>query len=260
MTPAEILSPELTEKVDALRAAEQPFAFATIVRTVGSTAAKPGAKALLAEDGTLLDGWLGGRCARSAVRRAALEAFRTTEPQLISVTPEEFLAELGVEAGTQHSGVTYVRNGCPSKGTVDIFIEPSLPMPEMVVIGGSPVAKALCSMGTQFQFAIRAIDPYAVMLPSPRQRYVVIATQGQGDMVALKAALSCDSSSISFVGSSRKFAALSQKLVDTGADPAAVRSVKAPAGLNINAVTPDEIALSILAELVKKRRAARANV
>ena len=260
MTPAEILSPELTEKVDALRAAEQPFAFATIVRTVGSTAAKPGAKALLADDGTLLDGWLGGRCARSAVRRAALEAFRTTEPQLISVTPEEFLAELGVEAGTQHDGVTYARNGCPSKGTVDIFIEPSLPLPELVVIGGSPVAKALCSLGAQFQFAIRAVDPDAGILSSPRQRYVVIATQGQGDMVALNAALGCDPSSISFVGSSRKFAALSQKLVDTGADPAAVRSVKAPAGLNINAVTPDEIALSILAELVKQRRAVRANV
>ena len=260
MTPAEILSPELTEKVDALRAEDKPFAFATIVRTVGSTAAKPGAKALLAEDGTILDGWLGGGCARGAVKRAALEAFRTTEPQLISVTPEEFLAELGVEAGTQHSGVTYALNGCPSKGTVDIFIEPSLPMPEMVVIGGSPVAKALCSMGTQFQFAIRAIDPYAGMLPSSRQRYVVIATQGHGDMVALKAALSCDSSSISFVGSSRKFAALSQKLLDAGADPAAVRSVKAPAGLNINAVTPDEIALSILADLVKQRRVARTEV
>ena len=80
MTPAEILSPELTEKVDALRAAEKPFAFATIVRTVGSTAAKPGAKALLAEDGTILEGWLGGGCARGAVKRAALTAFRTAEP------------------------------------------------------------------------------------------------------------------------------------------------------------------------------------
>ena len=128
------------------------------------------------------------------------------------------------------------------------------------MIGDSPVAKALCSLGVQFQFAIRTIDPDASLMPSPRQRYVVIATQGQGDMVALKAALSCDPSSISFVGSSRKFAALSQKLLDAGADPAAVRSVKAPAGLNINAVTPDEIALSILAELVKQRRAARAEV
>jgi xanthine dehydrogenase accessory factor len=96
------------------------------------------------------------------------------------------------------------------------------------------------------------------LLPTSRQRYVVIATQGQGDMVALNAALASGPSSISFVGSSRKFAALSQKLLDVGADPAAVRSVKAPAGLNINAVTPDEIALSILAELVKQRRAARA--
>ena len=258
MTPAEILSPELTEKVDALRAAEKPFAFATIVRTIGSTAAKPGAKALLAEDGTILDGWLGGACARGAVKRAALEAFRTAEPQLISVTPEEFLAELGVKAGTRHSGVTYAQNGCPSKGTVDIFIEPSLPLPELIVIGGSPVAKALCLLAAQFQFESRLVDADADLLTSSRQRYVVIATQGQGDMAALNTALTCDPSSISFVGSSRKFAALSQKLLDTGADPLAVRSVKAPAGLNINAVTPDEIALSIMAELVKKRRIARA--
>ena len=260
MTPAEILSPELTEKVDAQRAADKPFAFATIVRTVGSTAAKPGAKALLAEDGTILEGWLGGGCARGAVKRAALTAFRTAEPQLISVTPEEFLAELGVEAGTQHGGVTYARNGCPSKGTVDIFIEPSLPLPELVVMGASPVAKALCSLAAQFQFAIRAVEADVDLLPTSRQRYVVIATQGQGDMVALNAALASGPSLISFVGSSRKFAALSQKLMDAGADPAAVRSVKAPAGLNINAVTPDEIALSILAELVKQRRAARAEV
>ena len=139
-----------------------------------------------------------------AVKRAALTAFRTAEPQLISVTPEEFLAELGVEAGTQHSGVTYARNGCPSKGTVDIFIEPSLPLPELVVMGASPVAKALCSLAAQFQFAIRAVDADVDLLPTSRQRYVVIATQGQGDMIALNAALASGPSSISFVGSSRQ--------------------------------------------------------
>jgi len=100
MTPAEIIAPELSDIAEQLRAEAKPFAFATIVRTVGSTAAKPGARALLAEDGTILEGWLGGGCARGAVKRATIEALRTGAPQLISVAPEEFLAEIGVEAGT----------------------------------------------------------------------------------------------------------------------------------------------------------------
>ena len=99
MSPAEVLNTELAEAAQSLRDRQEPFAFATIVRTAGATAAKPGAKALLAADGTILHGWLGGGCTRGAVKRAALEALKSGAPQLISVAPEDLLEEMGVARG-----------------------------------------------------------------------------------------------------------------------------------------------------------------
>jgi len=135
MTPAEVFSSDLAEAAQELRARDEAFAFATIVRTAGSTAAKPGAKALLGADGTIVNGWLGGGCTRGAVKRAAMQALRDGTPQLISVAPEDLLAERGVSAGDEVGGTTFARNGCPSRGTVDIFIEPCLPTPQLVVMG-----------------------------------------------------------------------------------------------------------------------------
>lgn len=255
MTPADILEPDLSQVARDLRARQEPFAFATIVRTVGATAAKPGAKAVLAADGSILEGWLGDGCARGAVKRATLAALDTGQPQLISVAPEEILSEIGVAPGAEQQGVTYARNGCPSKGTVDIFIEPCLPMPELVVLGQSPVARALARLAPQFHWAVTVDADGEALAATNRQRFIVVATQGQGDLAALKATLTASSDHISFVGSARKFASLSARLIGEGCDAAAVGQIKAPAGLDIRAVTPEEIALSILAELVCRRRA-----
>ena len=135
MTPAEVLSDDLAEAAQDLRARDEPFAFATIVRTAGSTAAKPGSKALLSADGTILRGWLGGGCTRGAVKRAAMQALHDGAPQLVSVAPEDLLAEKGLTPGDEVDGTMFARNGCPSRGTVDIFIEPCLPLPQLVVMG-----------------------------------------------------------------------------------------------------------------------------
>lgn len=252
MSPAEILSPDLAQVAQDLRDTDQPFAFATIVRTVGTTAAKPGAKALLAADGTILHGWLGGGCTRGAVKRAAIAALQSGAPQLISVAPEELLADKGVAAGDDVDGTTFARNGCPSKGTVDIFVEPCLPMPQLVILGASPVAQALTELAPNFHWATTS----SLGQDATRQQVVVIATQGQGDLDALKDALSGSATQISFVGSSKKFAALGEKLEAAGIARAAIDQIKAPAGLDIGAVTPEEIALSILAELISVRRSA----
>ncbi|ABD55009.1 XdhC family protein [Jannaschia sp. CCS1] len=250
MTPAEILSSDLAEAAQDLRDRAEPFAFATIVRTAGSTAAKPGAKALLSADGTILQGWLGGGCTHGAVKRAALQALRDGTPQLVSVAPEELLAEKGVSAGDEVDGMRFARNGCPSRGTVDIFIEPCLPSPQLVVIGASPVAEALNALAPQFHWSVTGT------LPPNKPCCVVIATQGQGDLEALKAALSAQTNSIAFVGSRRKYASLADKLAAVGIDQSAIDRVQAPAGLDLGAVTPEEIALSILAQLVQDRRVA----
>jgi len=252
MTPTEFLSSDIADAAQDLRAKDEPFAFATIVRTVGLTAAKPGAKALLSSDGTLVQGWLGGGCTRGAVKRAAVQALRDGRPQLVSVAPEDLLAEKGVAAGDEVDGTRFARNSCPSRGTVDIFIEPCLPAPQLVVLGSSPVAKALSELAPSFHWSVTA----APQKDKPRKkRFIVVATQGQGDLEALKTALGAGPGYVAFVGSRRKYAALAKKLADTGLDHSAIDSVHAPAGLKLGAITPEEIALSILAQLVQERRA-----
>ncbi|MEO1308352.1 MAG: XdhC family protein [Pseudomonadota bacterium] len=248
---------DLSRAMSDLRARQEPFAFATIVRTAGSTAARPGAKALLGADGTILHGWLGGGCTVGAVRKAAVEAFRTGGPTLVSVAPEDLLAEQGVAAGDEVDGKRFARNGCPSKGSVDIFIEPCVPLPQLVIWGVSPVAQALADLAERFQWDLTPIDPEDSLAPAAagQRRFAVVATQGKGDLAALRSALASGAEHVSFVASRKKFAALAVKLRDAGLSDPAIDAVQAPAGLDIGAVTPEEIALSLLAELTALRRA-----
>lgn len=251
MTFAEILSTELADAVTELRARDEPFVFATIVRTAGATSARPGAKALIGADGTILHGFLGGGCTRGAVKRAALTAIESGEPQLVSVAPEDLLTEMGFAPGASADGVTYARNGCPSRGTIDIFIEPCLPMPQLVVLGTSPVAEALAELAPHFHWSVSQDIPDA---DSAQPRAIIVATQGNGDLDALRFALKRNSSHVAFVGSKKKFETLATKLTDEGFAAELSARVSAPAGLDIGAVTPEEIALSILAELIMVRR------
>jgi xanthine dehydrogenase accessory factor len=258
----------LEREISRLRAEGRPFAVATIVRTVDATSAKPGAKALLLADGTLVEGWIGGGCARSAVAKAAIAAVAQGKPQFVSLRPEDLLAAEGVAPGEERNGIRFARNGCPSKGSMDIFVEPELPQPRLVIFGAGPVALALADLAARFDLHRTicapglsgvdvdvAQDSLVIDTEGAAQRFVVVATQGKGDEAALRAALACGAGYLAFVGSRRKFATLSERLVQGGIDPAALATVRAPAGLNIHAITPDEIALSILAEIVAHRRA-----
>ncbi|MGL5011218.1 MAG: XdhC family protein, partial [Paracoccaceae bacterium] len=156
LQPRDILS-----QAADLKAAGEPFALATVVRTVDLTAAKAGAKAVIRADGTISDGWIGGGCARGAVLRAAREALGDGQPRLISVSPEDVLAQQGVTAGEMRDGVRFARSMCPSRGTMDIFIEPVIPRPMLVICGASPVAQALAALAPQFDFAVTACAPEA---------------------------------------------------------------------------------------------------
>lgn len=248
------LDTAMAEAVSALTRREEPCALATVVRTVGSTAAKPGTKALLSSDGEILSGWLGGGCTRGAVRKAVLAALADGQPRLISVAPEDVLEQQGVSSGQSQDGVHYARNGCASKGTTDVFIEPLLPAPELVIFGTSPVAEALARLAGQFDWDITevALDGLG---PKRKDRWAVVATQGQGDRSALRQAVESGAAYVGFVGSAKKFAVLSETLAHEGCDAEALARVQAPAGLPINAATPEEIALSILAHLTQHRRA-----
>lgn len=258
------------ERVEALRAENVPFAVATVVRTVDATSAKPGAKAVLLADGTIAEGWIGGGCARGAVARAAIEALGDGQPRFVSLRPEELLDAEGRVHGEESEGVRFARSRCPSKGSMDVFIEPVTPAPELIVCGESPVALAICELSSRLGFTRtlcapglaagkapsteRLLDGFAFDTGGGADRFIVVATQGKGDEAALRAALATNAFYVAFVGSRRKFAALRERLASDGLAAAELDRVRSPAGLDIAAITPDEIALSILSEIVAQRR------
>ena len=246
----------------------EPFALATVVRTVAATAAKAGAKAVILPDGTISEGWIGGGCARAAVLRAAQDALADGRSRLVSVQPPDVLADRGVKPGEEQEGVRFANNMCPSQGTMDIFVEPVLPRPQVVICGSSPVAVAdlarrtgfaviVCAPATEqgaFGDADRRIEGYALPVEDAGARYVVVSTQGRGDEAALLAALAVDADYVAFVGSRKKAEALRATLAKRGVAAERLAKLKAPAGLDLGAITPDEIAISILAEIVAVRR------
>ncbi|MFT6451299.1 MAG: xanthine dehydrogenase accessory factor [Halocynthiibacter sp.] len=256
MTPAELSDTDIAQLAQKMRDSGEPFAIATVLRTVGATAAKPGAKALLDAEGAILQGWIGGGCVRGALAKATKRAMAEGQPQFVSLLPQDLLEEKGVASGDDIDGVRFARNGCPSKGSMDIFVELILPLPELIIFGASPVAQALAKLAPQFEWAVRSGAPDAALssLSKGADRMIVVATQGKEDLASLKAALAAQSSFVAFVGSRRKFASLSEKLIAEGRSQDALSQVQAPAGLAIGAVTPEEIALSILAQLTAKRR------
>ncbi|WP_456725141.1 MULTISPECIES: XdhC family protein [unclassified Bradyrhizobium] len=267
---------EVMDLVAQMKAAEQAFVLATVVRTVSVTAAKAGAKAIIRPDGSIVAGWIGGGCARGAVLKAAREALADGEPRMVSVQPENLLAELGVKPGESKDGVRFASNMCPSKGTMDIFVEPVLPHPSLVILGASPVAVSLAGQARQLGYHVTLAAPASDLVAAPdahvvvdgfepgalndARRFVVVSTQGKGDEAALKQALAIDAAYHAFVGSKRKMAALHDKLVAAGLEPAAINRIKAPAGLDLGAITPEEIAMSILAEITVERRRGQRSV
>ena len=261
---------EILQIIATRKSAGEPFALATVVRTVAATAAKAGAKAVILPDGTISEGWIGGGCARAAVIKAAKDALADGQSRLVSVQPPDLLADRGVEPGEEQEGVRFAKNMCPSQGTMDIFVEPVLPRPLVVICGSSPVAVAVADLAKRTGFAVtvcapaaeqpafgdadRRIEGYALPVDEAASRYVVVSTQGRGDEAALLAALAVDVDYVAFVGSRKKAEALKATLAKRGVPAERLAKLKAPAGLDLGAITPDEIAISILAEIVAVRR------
>jgi xanthine dehydrogenase accessory factor len=264
-------SSDILDIIATRKSAGEPFALATVVRTVAATAAKAGAKAVILPDGTISEGWIGGGCARAAVLKAAKDALGDGRSRLVSVQPPDLLADHGVDAGEEREGVRFAKNMCPSQGTMDIFVEPVLPRPNVVICGSSPVAVAIADLAKRVGFAVtvcapaaeqtafgdadRRIEGYALPVEEAAARYVVVSTQGRGDEAALLAALAVEVAYVAFVGSRKKAEALKAALAKRGVAAERLARLKAPAGLDLGAITPDEIAISILAEIVAVRRA-----
>jgi xanthine dehydrogenase accessory factor len=237
---------ELAGRAEALAAAGTPFVWATVVRAERPTSAKPGDAALVLADGQV-DGFVGGDCAESTVRVQALEVLATATPRLLRITPS---AE---GAGTPDDGdmpgdddVVTVHNPCLSGGTLDIFLEPSVPLPVVVVFGHAPIATALLRAHRLFGQQVLRLEKPDDPLPLGT-RAVVVASHGNDEELVLEAALRAELPYVALVASRRRGPAV---LASLEVDDRLRSRIHTPAGLDIGARTAPEVALSILAEIV----------
>jgi xanthine dehydrogenase accessory factor len=240
-----------------------PHVLATVVRTEAPTSAHPGDKAVVTADGRL-HGWIGGSCSEPIVRREALRALAEGVPQLVRIVPAPEVKQ------TRKRGELMVATTCPSGGALDIFIEPQLPRPLLMVFGDSPAARTLVQMGSLAGFRTCSVHPGAApedfgaadmvlgslelasANPGP-DSWVVVATMGHYDEDALEAALAYPDVEVGLIASTRRAAAVRDGLRSRGMDDATLDRIRTPAG-KVRGGSQEEIALLALAELVTARR------
>lgn len=237
-----------------LRERGEPFALATVVRCERPTSAKPGAKAIVRRDGSVA-GWVGGACAEPTVVREALAALRDGQPRLLSLVGE------GGNGPGRSEGVVEYPMTCHSGGTLEIYVEPYLPKPQLVLVGHGPVLDTLATLGRAADFEVVTIEPAGIEVlatrPLTARDCVVIATHGDGDETAVPAALSSAAGYVSLVASRKRAAAIVERLRRRGLPADWLGGLKAPAGLDLGAVTPAEVAVSILAEIIQVCRSGK---
>ena len=230
-----------------------PFVLATVVRAERPTSARPGAKAIVTGDGAFR-GFVGGTCVKPAVRRESLRALADGAPRLLRISPDS--PPEGVEA---EEGVLEEHMACVSGGALDIHLEPYLPSRRLLLAGSSPIVQSLAALGEALGMEVRTAETAEDLDAAAEDAFVVVAGHGEGEWETLKAALSGGRARyVGLVASPRRSAAVRERLVGMGVAEADVGRLRSPAGLDIGAETPGEIALSILAQIVEERRAAEA--
>jgi xanthine dehydrogenase accessory factor len=189
----------------------------------------------------VFEGWLGGSCTQPTVVREAQRAFADGQPRLLVLTPEP--------EAERRPGVDVFPMTCHSGGSVEIYLQPVLPALRLVLFGDSPIARALSALGTAMGYSIGAPDS-----PTTSPLYAVVAAMGEGDEEAIRAALALQPSYLGVVASKKRFAQMRETLLAQGVTAEALDAIHCPAGIRIGARAPEEIALSILAQIVEQRR------
>jgi xanthine dehydrogenase accessory factor len=225
-----------------------PCALATVVRAEPPTSARPGDKAIITADGRLR-GWIGGSCSEPVVRREALRALAEGTPQLVKIVAAEEVRQ------TRKRGELMVATTCPSGGSLDIFIEPRLPRPLLLVFGETPVAETLARLGELTGFRCRTVTQggLATLSVPPTDAWAVVATMGHYDEDAAEAALAHPDLDVSLIASTRRAAAVRGVLLERGLDEHTLGRLRTPAG-KVRGITQEEIALLALAEVVTARQ------
>lgn len=231
----------LAKRMEELTGRRESFVRATVVRAQRPTSAQAGDTALVHANGEI-DGFVGGNCVEASVRQYALQVLSTHEPLLLRVVP-------GEPSHIHEEGAVQVSNPCLSGGAIEIFLEPQLPAPRVLVVGATPVALALASLGVGIGLEVELTDGTSAK-PRADDAALIVASHGKEEEPALEAALRAGVPYVALVASEKRGAAV---LASLDVDDEQRSRVHSPAGLELGARTPGEIALSILAQLISER-------
>lgn len=243
-----------------LEARNEGFVLATVVRAVAPTSAKPGDKAVLTAAG-VVHGWIGGSCAEPTVKEEAARALQDGACRIVQITPEPGIPK-------DREGLVVVPMTCYSGGELEIYLEPHPAKAELVIFGNSPVAQALVELGAFAGYRVSVVDATErpplegatvvrnldeAELKQPQTAAVVVATHGVFDEDAIARALELEPRYLGVVASPRRFASLGASMKRRGVSPESWARIDGPAGIDIGARTPQEIAVSILASITAER-------
>jgi len=248
---------QFLSKADELVSSGQSFAVAVVVRYEAPISGKPGNKAIIFPDGKMW-GWIGGGCSQPVVIKEALKALADGQPRLIRISP----------SASPEEGIVDFTMTCHSGGTLDIFIEPVLPKPHILILGRSPVGQTLARLAKAINYSVSVVasgadresfpdsdlvqaDAELNQIKITPQTFIVVSTQGEGDEEAVEKALLTKADYVAFIASKTKASKILESLKEGGLTADRLRQVRAPAGLDIHAGSPEEIAVSILAEIIQ---------
>jgi len=229
---------DIAERARTLAQQRRPFVHATVVRAQQPTSARAGDAAVILDDGSI-EGFVGGHCAENSVRSAALDTLRDGHTLLLRVLPD------GGSAFPETPGALVVVNPCHSGGAIEIFLRPVLPRPVLRLAGDTPIGEAVATLAAFLDFEVSRDGDCAGATAA------VVAGLGHGDEDAIRGALDAGVGFVALVASPRRGSAVLDAM---GLTPGERSRVHTPAGLDIGAYTPQEIALSIMAEVVRAIR------
>ncbi len=245
---------------------KEPYVIAMVVNRTVPTSSKPGDKAVITADGKI-NGWIGGGCTKGIVLKEALAAINEGKPRLVKISPEAGEQNSAIDSST----VKTYKMTCQSGGAVEVYLEPIMPKPKLIIMGKSHIAMALSKLGKAMDYSVvvygNDIDREAFAAAERleegttlkddevgKHSFVIVCTQGENDEVMLKEALNANAAYVAFVSSRKKSTEIVAKLKAEGMADEKLADLKTPAGLDIHAKLPEEVAVSILAEIIKEFR------
>jgi len=250
------MAKDIVDVIVEMRGKNQPFAVATVVETRGSVSAKTGAKAVIDHEGRIVAGWVGGGCAEATAGEEAIKCIGSGMTSVVDINMEDEILGAGMPCG----------------GSMRVYVEPVLPKPALWIMGHGRIAECLCALGDMMGYRVVVHDPIATVEKYPAAariidddvRYdqlqpapgdaIVVATQHKGDHQSMTRALRSEAGYIALIASRRRSRLVLDYLRSEGFDEAALGRVMAPAGIDLGARTPEEIALAVMSEVVLTRR------